>query len=93
MTGSTVVFADLMDGANVRMVESRGGKSFTSEAFKRLRVMGDIFRQELQRDETTKLGVLGFVDDTHASTTELLDDAVMRDGLPNQLRAWNHWRE
>ena len=25
--------------------------------------------------------VLGFVDDTHTATTELFDDAVVRDGL------------
>src|SRR5205807_2617148 len=30
--------------------------------------------------------VLGLVDDAHTATTELLDDAVMRDGLPEQKR-------
>src|SRR2546425_13174738 len=30
--------------------------------------------------------VLGLVDDAHSATTELLDDAVMRDGLPEQKR-------
>ena len=43
--------------------------------------MGNIFGQEFERDEATKLGVLGLVDDAHAPAAELLDDAVMRDGL------------
>ena len=45
--------------------------------------MSDIFGQELQRNETSKLGVLSLVDDTHPAAAEFLDDAVVRDGLAN----------
>jgi len=43
--------------------------------------------QELESDEATKLGVLSPVDHTHPAATELLDDAVVRDGLVNHERA------
>jgi hypothetical protein len=48
--------------------------------------LGNIIRQELERDETTKLGILGFVDDAHTTAAELLDDAVARNGLTDQKR-------
>lgn len=44
--------------------------------------MGNIFGQEFERDEATKLGVLSLVDDTHATAAQPLDDAVVRDGCP-----------
>jgi hypothetical protein len=63
------------------VVQSRSGTSLPPEAFQCLRIMRDIFRQEFQGDETTQLGVLGLVDHAHPATAELLDDAVVRDGL------------
>ncbi|HXY52587.1 MAG TPA: hypothetical protein VEI01_24290 [Terriglobales bacterium] len=75
------------------MVEGGCGTRASAEPFERLRVMSHIFGQELQRDETTKFGVFRLVNDTHASTAQLLDDAVVRDGLPNQLGGVAHWRK
>ena len=40
--------------------------------------------KELQGHEAAKLSVLGLVDDTHAATAQLLDDAVVRNGLADQ---------
>ena len=68
------------------MIQGRRGTSFPAETFERLRVSGNIFRQELQGDEATKLRVLGLVDDTHPTTAQLLDDAVVRNGVAD------HWR-
>ena len=42
------------------------------EATEGLRVLGYIFWQEFERDEATQVGVLGLIDDTHASPAELL---------------------
>ena len=47
-------------------------------------VMRKRFRQEFQSDEAVESSVFGLVDNTHASATELFDDSVMRNGLPNQ---------
>jgi hypothetical protein len=40
-----------------------------------------IVRQELERDEASEIGVLGFVDNAHPAAAQLLDEAVVRDGL------------
>jgi len=69
------------------MVESRGSTSFTPETFQCLRVSGYVIRQELERNETAELGVLGLVNDAHAAAAELVDDVVARNGLAD------HWRQ
>jgi hypothetical protein len=46
-----------------------------------LRIAGNVFRQEFKRDKTMEPRVLSLVDDTHAPTAQLLDDAVVRDSL------------
>ena len=51
--GLVTVLADVVNGADVRMVESRGRTSFTPEAFQCLRVSGHVIRQELERNEAT----------------------------------------
>ena len=48
-------------------------------------VPGHVIGQELQGDEAVKPGVLGLVDHTHAPAAELLDNAVVRDGLADQF--------
>ena len=46
---------------------------------------GHIVRHELEGDKAIEFDILSLVDDPHPATTELLDDAVVRDGLVNQL--------
>jgi hypothetical protein len=53
------------------------------EAAECLRVFGYVVGQELESHKTTEFDILSLVDDAHAATTELLDDAVVRDGLPD----------
>ena len=74
-------FADFIYGADVGMVQSGGGTCFAAKAFQCLRILGHFVGQEFQGDEAAKLGVLGLVDHTHPAAAELLDDAVVRDGL------------
>jgi hypothetical protein len=64
--------ADLVDRADVRVVQCRRGFGLALEATEGLRVLGYIFWQEFERDEATQVGVLGLIDDTHASPAELL---------------------
>ena len=49
--GMPVLFTDVMDCADVRMIQSRSGLSLPLKAGQRLRVTGDIFWQELERDK------------------------------------------
>src|ERR1700730_14730526 len=80
----TVLVPDLIDRADIGMVESRSSLSFSLETSQGLGVSGDLVRQELQGHKTMESGVLSLVDDTHATAAQLLDDAVMRDGLADQ---------
>ncbi len=76
--GTAIVLADIVDGADVGMVERRGSLRFTLETRQGLRIATELVGQELQRHEAVKAGVLGLVDHTHAAAAELLNDAVMR---------------
>src|ERR1700675_737828 len=78
-----VLLANVVNGADIRMVERRRSSRFTAESLQRLPVLRHILRQELQCNEAVKPSVLGLVHDSHASAAELLDDAVMRDNLAN----------
>jgi hypothetical protein len=46
-----------------------------------LRVVGDIFGQEFERDKAPQREVFCLIDDTHAAATELLENTVVRDVL------------
>ena len=68
------------------MVKSRCGLCLPLKAGQGLRVFGDIVGQKLYGHKTVKLEIFGFVDHTHPATAEFVDNAVMRDGLADQLR-------
>jgi hypothetical protein len=66
-----------------------GGLSFPAKAFERLQVLRHILGQELERDKATEGGVLGLLDHAHAAAAQLLEDAVVRDGLADHsVDAW-----
>jgi hypothetical protein len=75
------LFLDVVDGADVRMVEGGGGASFSLEALECLWVLGDVVGKKFQGYETAEFGVFGFVDDAHATAAKFFDDAVVRDRL------------
>ncbi len=81
----TFVLSDFVDGADVGMVQRRRRPRLSAEAFQGLRVFSHRVRQELQSDHAAEFEVFGLVDHTHPTATELLDDVVMRDGLPDHL--------
>jgi hypothetical protein len=82
--GAAVVFADVVDGADVWVIEGGGRAGFAFEAFERLWIVSEIVGKKFESDEAAEASVFGFVDDAHSSTAEFFDDAVMRDGLANQ---------
>src|SRR5215470_58002 len=62
-----VFLSDLVDSANVRMVQCGGSLGFALKAAESLGVLGDIVGQELECDKAPKDGVLRFVDNAHPS--------------------------
>ena len=71
------VLADVVDRADVRMIQRRCRLGLAPEALESLSVLRQILRQKLERDEAPQPGVLSLVDDTHPPAAELLDDPVM----------------
>jgi hypothetical protein len=82
--------ADVVDSANVGVIEGRGGLGFTLEAGEDLRVAGYIVGKKFKSDKAMKTSVFRFVNDAHASATELLDDAVVGDGLSDERGGVGH---
>src|ERR1700720_355072 len=81
------LLADVVDRADVGMVESRCGLRFTLKTGKSLGVPGYFIGQELEGDKAVQSGVLGLVDHTHPAATQLLHDAVVRNGLADHAQA------
>ena len=79
-----VFFADVVDGADVGMVESGGGFGFAAKAAEGLGIFGEVVGKKFQSDEAVEARVLSLVDDSHAAAAEHLDDAVMGDGLSDE---------
>ena len=72
--GFAVLLADVVNGADVGMVERGSGLRLALEAGQRLRIAGDFVGQELQGHEAVQARVLGFVDHTHAAAAEFFDE-------------------
>ena len=77
---------NLVDGADVRMVERGGGTRLALKALNRLGIAGKAFRKEFQGHESAQLGVLRLVDHSHAAAAEFFHDPVVRDGSSDQVR-------
>ncbi len=75
---AVVGLADLVEGADRRVVQRRGGPRFVQEAAAH-RLVGELGGQELQRHQAAELAVARLVDDAHASGTEAGEDLVASD--------------
>ena len=79
------MLVNVVNGADVGMIQRRSGLRLALEAGQSLRIFGDIVGQEFQRDKAAELEVLRLVNHAHAAAAQLLDDAVMRDGLTDHV--------
>jgi len=79
----TVVFANFIDGADVRVIQGRSSLCLKVEASQYFCVWREPVREELQGNEAVELGILCFIDNAHTAPAELFGDAVVRDGLAN----------
>ena len=77
------MLTDLMNRADVGMVQGGGGAGLAAKSLQRLRVLRGIFGKKLQGDEAAEQRVFCLVNDAHPTATEQFDDAVVGDGLAN----------
>lgn len=80
-----VVVVDLINGANIGVVEGGSGAGFTEEAIAHLGIVSNFGRKEFESGETLEAGVFGFIDDAHAALSDALEDAVVGDELTDEL--------
>jgi len=83
----TILLIHFMDRANVRMIQRGSRLCLALKAGEGLCVFGYIIRQEFESDEAMQFYILGFINHTHPASAQLLDDAVVRNRLPD------HWAE
>ena len=83
--GLAFMLANLVDSADIRVIQRRRSTGFPLKAIERLLVFQRIWREKLQGDEATEGCVLGLVNDTHAAAAEFLQNAVVANGAADHL--------
>src|SRR5437660_12928107 len=73
-----------MDGANIGVVERRGGTRFALETLQCRGIPGEFVWQELQGDTASELEVFCFVNHAHTTAAEDLQNSIVRDFLADQ---------
>ena len=86
----SILLANFVDGADVRMVQRRCCASLTAKAFESLCVPRQIIRQEFQRDEAAQFAVFRLIHHAHPAASEFLKDAVVGNGLADERVALRH---
>jgi hypothetical protein len=76
-----ICFLETEDDGDVGMLERGKRTGLTLQASDTLRVFGKPLGKGFEGDMALQFGVLGFIDDTHASFTELVNDAIVADSL------------
>ena len=56
--GASPVFIDVVDGADVGMIQGRGCFSLAAEALQRLAILGQVLRKKLEGDKASEASVL-----------------------------------
>ena len=83
-------FADIVNGADVGMIERGRGARFAAETLDGLSVLGDVVGKEFQRDTAAEARVLGFVDHAHSAAAQFFQDAVVGDGAADNGGSIRH---
>jgi len=73
---SAIDAADVVDAADVRMVQSRDGARLALETGSQIGIAGDLGRQDLDRDRPIEPRVACAVDFTHPARADQRDDVV-----------------
>ena len=79
--GALFVFADLVDDADIRMVQRGGGARLAPKSLQSVRVAREFVGQEFQSDVPPQIEIFGLVNDAHAAAAQFAQNCVMREGL------------
>jgi hypothetical protein len=78
-----IAFADVVNRADIRMIERGGGASLATETLRRGGIDLLVRRQKLQRHRAAEPGVLGTVHHPHTAPAERGENPVVQDYLTN----------
>jgi hypothetical protein len=67
---------DVIERADVRMIQRGNGMGLAVKAFAELRVAGHVRRQDFDRDRAIETGIPRFVDFAHPAGAERRDDFI-----------------
>ncbi len=76
LIGNAAIFADLIDGHDVVVLEPGGGASLADEAFPSPRIPRVARQNRLERDHPAQLRIFRFEDDAHAAAAEFFQHAI-----------------
>ena len=76
-----VLLADFIDRADIGMIQCGGGLRLSLETGQGLESLATSSGRNFRATKRWRRSVLSLVDHAHATAAELLDDAVVRDGL------------
>src|ERR1700687_2996920 len=88
---SSIGFVNLIDRADVRMVQRGRSFGFPLETAEGLCIVGEFVGKELQGNVPTELEVFRLIHNTHAPAPDLAVDAVMGNRLTDGLGWRGHW--
>src|ERR1700733_7647775 len=80
----SLMLFNFVDGADIGMVQCRGGLGFTLKTLEGDRITGELFWQKLQRYQPTQFEILRFENHSHATAPDDIEYAVMRNLLPSK---------
>jgi hypothetical protein len=85
------VLVDVVDCADVWVIQGRGRLGFTLESLQRLAVPGQRLGQELQGNWAFEPGVLGLIHYAHSALAQLFDDLIAagKDRAGGEFFDWN----
>jgi len=64
---AAVLLSDVVDGADVGVIQGGGGFGFALEALEGVRILREIFRKEFQCNGAVQTSVFGFEDNSHSA--------------------------
>ena len=79
--GLALLFADIVDGADVGVVQRGGGSGLAAKPVQHGKLAADVIGQKFECDEAPEASVFGLVHNAHPATAKLFDDSIMGDGL------------
>ena len=89
--GLSFELINLVDDADVGMIEAGGGPGFPLKALQGHGVADQFGRKKLQGDASTQAQIQGAIDDSHTAATQFLFDPVMRNSLAQHREFPRRW--